>query len=69
MTRLNMSTEKVQNKCPAKPITHAFIQFVDSDERDKYIRSANMLKSELNGRKIRISPAMDAEDRHHSKRL
>ena len=27
-------------RCPAKPITHAFLQFIDIDERDKYIRSA-----------------------------
>ena len=47
----------------SQSITHAFLQFTDSDERDKYIRSANMLEKELRGRIIRMSPAMDAEER------
>ena len=33
-----MSTEKIQIKCPAKPITHAFSHFIESDERNKYVR-------------------------------
>ena len=37
-----MSKERIQVKCPAKPITHAFLQFTGSEEREKYIRSANM---------------------------
>ena len=36
-----MSTGGIQIKCPAKPITHASIQFADVDERDKCMRSAN----------------------------
>ena len=36
--------EKIQVKYPAKPITHTFLQFTDSDERDKYVRSVNMFK-------------------------
>ena len=51
---IGMSTEQIQIKCPAKPITHAFLQCTDNDERDKIVRSANMLKKELRGRKIRI---------------
>ena len=39
-----MSKERIQIKCPAKPITHAFLQLTDSEERNKYIRSANMQK-------------------------
>ena len=66
---IGMSMEQIQVKCPAKPITHAFMQFIDNDERDKFVRSANILKKELRGRKIRISPAMDAEERFHQKRL
>ena len=31
-------------ECPAKPITHAFTHFVNDGERNKFIRSANMLK-------------------------
>ena len=41
----------------------------DNEERDKCIRSANMQKKELSERKIRIVPAMDAEERVHQKRL
>ena len=63
------SREQIQIKCPAKPITHAFVQFIDNDERDKFVRSANIFKKELRGRKIRISPAMDAEERFHQKRV
>ena len=33
ITEAGMSLERVQIKCPAKPITHAFLQFTDSDER------------------------------------
>ena len=42
---------------------------LDSDERDKFVRSANILKKELRGRKIRISAAMDAEERSHQEDL
>ena len=42
-------------ECPAKPITHAFIHFVNDGERNKFIRSTNMLKKELRGRKIKIT--------------
>ena len=54
-------------KCPAKPITHAFIHFSDNDEMVKYVRSANMSKKEVRGRKTKILPAMDAEERFHQK--
>ena len=66
---IGIAMDKINIKCPAKPITHAFLQFTDSDERDKYVRSANMLKKELSGRKIRISSAMDAEERFHQQSL
>ena len=69
ITAIGMSTDQILIKCPAKPITHAFLQFTDTDERDKFVRSANIFKKELRGRKIRISPAMDAEERFHQKRL
>ena len=64
-----MSRERIQIKCPAKPITHAFLQFTDSEERDKYMRSANMQKLELRERTIRISPAVDADERAQQKRM
>ena len=53
----------------AKPITHAFIYFKNDDERHKYVRSANMLKKELRGRKLKITRSMDAEGRFHQKRM
>ena len=56
-------------ECPAKPITHAFIHFVNDGERNKFIKSANMLKKELRGRKIKITRSMDAEERFHNKRM
>ena len=37
---------------PAKPITHAFIHFMNDGDRNKFIRSANMLRKELRGRTI-----------------
>ena len=45
---------------PAKPITHAFIHFMIDGDRNKFIRSANMLKKELRGRKVKITRSMDA---------
>ena len=54
-------------KCPAKPITHVFVEFRDSDERNMYVTSANMQRAQLNGRMIKISPAMDANERFHQK--
>ena len=56
-------------KCPAKLITHAFIHFKNDGERNKFIRSANMLKKELRGRKIKITRSMGAEERFHNKRM
>ena len=53
----------------AKPITHAFIHFMNDGDRNKFIRSANMLKKELRGRKIKITRSMDAEERFHNKRM
>ena len=68
-TTIEIPTDQIQNKCPAKPITHALLQFKDNDERDKFVRSANILRKELRGRKMKISAAMDAEERFHQKRL
>ena len=48
-----MSIENMRIECLAKPITHAFIHFTSDDERNKYIRSANMLRKELRGMEIK----------------
>ena len=45
-----MSIENARIECPAKPITHAFINFKNNDERNTHIRSANTLRKELRGR-------------------
>ena len=55
--------------CPANPITHAFVEFQNMKIRDRYVRSASMRKVELNGRTIKISPFLDAEERFHRKKL
>ena len=46
-----MDYEKVKLACPAKPITHAFIYFENDIERNKFIRSANMLKKRIKRKK------------------
>ena len=61
--------EKERIECTAKPITHAFIHFKNDEERNKFVRSANMLKKELRGRKLKISRSMDADERFHKKRM
>ena len=66
---IGMDYEKVKLVCPAKPITHAFVYFENDNERNKFIRSANMLKKELRGRKIRITRSMEAEERFYNKRI
>ena len=47
-----MSIENARIECFVRPITHAFIYCKRDDERNKYVRSANMLRKELRGRKI-----------------
>ena len=36
--------ENVKIECIAKPITHAFVHIKNDEERNKFVRSANMLK-------------------------
>ena len=55
-----MLRKGIQIKCPANLITHAFLQFTDSEARDKYIRSANMQRRGFRERKISISLVLDA---------
>ena len=69
INEIGMDFGSARIECPAKPITHAFIHFVNDGERNKFIRSANMLKKELRGRKIKITRSMDAEERFHIKRI
>ena len=55
--------------CPAIPITHVFVEFQNTKIRDRYFRSASMQKVELNGRTMRISHVLSAEERFHRKRM
>ena len=66
ITEIEMPIENAKIECPAEPITHAF---KSDDERNTYIRSANMLREELRGRKIKITRSMDAEERFHQKTM
>ena len=69
INEIGMDFGRARIECPTKPITHAFIHFLDNGDRNKFIRSANMLKKELRGRKVKITRSMDAEERFHNKRL
>ena len=69
INEIGMDFGSARIECPAKPITHAFTHFANDGERNKFIRSANMLKRELRGRKIRITRSMEAEERFHNKRM
>ena len=51
LTDLEMDIGNVGIECPAKPITHAFIHFKNDGERNKFIRSAILLKKEMRVRK------------------
>ena len=46
--RWSRNVDRIQIKCLVKRITHAFLQFTDSEERDKNIRSANMQTGKKN---------------------
>ena len=69
MNDIGMDFGSVKLACLTKPIIHAFIYFANDNERNKFIRSANMLKKELKERKIRITRSMEAEERFCNKRL
>ena len=69
ITEMGMSIENARIDWSAKPITLAFIHFKNDDERHKYVRSANMLRKELRGRKIKITRSKDAEERFHQKSM
>ena len=55
---IGMSTENVMIKCLVTPVSYSFTHFNDNNERNKYVRSANMARKEMRGRKI--SHSMDA---------
>ena len=49
-------TEENTIDCPAIPITHAFVEFQKMKIRDRCVRSANMWKIELDGKKDQNIP-------------
>ena len=53
---------------PAIPITHAFVEFQDTRTRDRFVRSANMRKYELDGRRIKVSHALEPDERFDNKK-
>ena len=54
---------------PAIPLTHVFVEFEDKRIRDRFVRSASMRKYELDERTIKISEALEPEQRFEKKRL
>ena len=54
---------------PAIPITHVFVEFEDTRTRDRFVRSVNMRSYELDGRVIKISQALELDERFDKKRL
>ena len=47
INEVGMDFGNARIECTAKPITHAFIHFINGGERNTFIRSANMF--EING--------------------
>ena len=68
-TEIGMTIANARVECTAKPITHACNHFNNDDERNTFIRSANMLKKELRGRRLKITRSMVAEERFHQKTM
>ena len=54
---------------PAIPLTHVFVECEDKRIRDRFVRSASMRKYEMEDRTIRISEALEPEQRFEKKRL
>ena len=54
---------------PAIPLTHVFVEFEDKRIRDRFVRSASMRKNQMEKRSIKISEALEPEQRFEKKRL
>ena len=65
----NKNKEKHFVDYPAVPITHVFVEFRETRIRDRFVRSVNMRKYELDERTVKISRALTAEERFDKKRL
>ena len=53
---------------PAIPLTHVFVEFENKRIRDRFVRSASMRKYELDERSIKISEALEPEQRFEKKK-
>ena len=51
INEVGMDFGNARIECSAKPITRAFIHFANDGERNKFIRSANMLKKRTERKK------------------
>ena len=54
---------------PAIPLTHVFVEFEHKRIRDRFVRSASMRRYDLDERNIKISEALEPEQRFEKKRL
>ena len=66
---LGMKDMEYTIDCPATPITHAFVELQSERIRDRYVRAVSLRQQQLNGRAIKIPPAMDVQGRFQWKRL
>ena len=69
INEIGMDFGSARIECRAGPIARAFVHIMNDGDRNKFIRSANMLKKELRGRKVKITRSMDAEERFYNKRF
>ena len=69
MKATGMKEVKYTIDCPAISITHVFVEFQNMKIRDRYVRSASLQQTQLDGRAIKILPALDVEERFRWKRL
>ena len=52
ITEIGMTMENARTDCHAMPITHAFVHFENDEERNKFVRSANMFKKRVTRKKV-----------------
>ena len=71
ITTMEMLMDQNQIKCPAKPITHAFMQLKDNDERDEIYQVSEHIEERVERTKnkdITGHGCRNAEERFHQKR-
>ena len=68
LTEVGMTIESARIECLAKPITHGFIHFRNDDERNKYIRSANMLTKRTTRKDVKDNAINGRRRKIHSEK-